>query len=479
MATTAIWDVKGWIGDVVHYVENPEKTDNPEWSSAEMQGLVDIMDSAMRDAKERGLLNVLDYATSDYKTEQRRFVSGINCAPEIARQQMMLVKKQWQKEDGIIAFHGYQSFQAGEVTPKQAHEIGVELAKRLWGDRFQVLVATHLNTDHIHNHFVLNSVSFADGLRYYDNKATYREMRRVSDELCHERQLSVIEHPQNRGKHYAEWKAENEGKPTWRSAIREDVDTSVMAAMTWSAFLRGLSDKGYELKTNRKYVAIRPPGKERFVRLRSLGEQYTEDAIRQRILKQRAPERRDTDTVKVLRVKAKGDFILHKVTWKSIRALYYYYLHKLRAASRQPERAPYLLRDDLRYMDVLSEQAKLLNKYGIDSKEQLEEQKAKLGGKITQLGDKRQCLYKEARRTGTTPERKEAISKELHILTDEIKTLKKEVVLCKGVEERLVPLAERVRQLKEIRKEMLEHERSRGRGGSDRQHSNENRPKGR
>lgn len=228
MATTKIWDVRGWIGKVIRYAENPDKTENPEWSAAECEELQDVMEYAMKDASERGLVDVLEYAAADFKTEQRHFVSGINCNVEIARQQMTLTKKQWDKEDGIVAYHGYQSFASGEVTPETAHRIGVALAEKVWGDRFEVIVATHLNTKCVHNHFVINSISFKDGLRYYDNKASYALMRRISDELCKGNALSVISGPKSRGKHYAEWKAESEGQRTWRSTIREDVNQAII-----------------------------------------------------------------------------------------------------------------------------------------------------------------------------------------------------------------------------------------------------------
>ena len=209
MAATAIWKVKGNLGRVVNYAANPEKT---TFSPAELQGLRDVM----------------NYATQDYKTEEQRYVSGVNCIPEIARDEMLLVKRQFGKEGGIVAFHAYQSFAPGEATPEQAHEIGLELAHRLWGERFQVIVATHLDKKHIHNHFVLNSVSFVDGKKYNDCKATYALMRRTSDELCQEHGLSLIEAPeQGRSMSYDAWEAEKQGKPTWYSQIRQDVDFCV------------------------------------------------------------------------------------------------------------------------------------------------------------------------------------------------------------------------------------------------------------
>ena len=265
MATTAIWKVKGSLGRVVDYATNEEKT--TAFTQEDIQGLRDVM----------------DYMTQDSKTEEQRYVSGVNCIPAIARDEMQMVKRQFGKEGGIVAFHGYQSFAPGEVAAEQAHEIGIELARRLWGDKFQVVVATHLDREHIHNHFVLNSVSFVDGKKFNDCKATYTLMRRTSDELCREHGLSVIEAPeQGRTMSYDAWEAEQKGKSTWYSQIRRDVDAAITRSFLFERFVANLREQGYEVKLG-KYIAVRPPGKEQFVRLKTLGDNYTEKAIRQRI----------------------------------------------------------------------------------------------------------------------------------------------------------------------------------------------------
>ena len=434
---------------MVRYAENPEKTRNPDY-------MTDVMEEAIKDGISRGLVDVLEYAAAEHKTDMRHFVTGINCDPDIARQQMTMVKKQWHKENGIVAFHGYQSFKPGEVTPKQAHEIGAELAKRLWGDRFQVVVATHLNTKCIHNHFVLNSVSFLDGLRYYDNKETYRLMRRTSDEICQEHGLYIIDNPQNRRMHYAEWKAEQQGQRTWRTAIREDVDKAIMVSMTWSAFLRFLKEQGYEIKTGVKHIAIRPPGKERFVRLRSLGDDYTEEAIKQRILKQRSPARPKKPAPKsVLHVKVYGDFKLSKVTWKGLRALYFFYRRKLREARRQPEGyAPYVLRDELRQVDKVNAQTLFLFKHKIDTAEQLSAYRQSAEAQITALSLKQRELSNEKRRTNTSPERREQINAVLNDISVQLKGLRQDVKLCGEIEVRSALIAEIQKKLKE--KELMQ-----------------------
>ena len=168
MATTSIWRVKGWLGKVVIYVENPEKTENPAFyeppdrAGGQTQDLSDVIEYAVNREK-------TEWIKADREGEEilHQFVSGVNCNPGTAREEMLAVKRRFGKEDGVIAYHGYQSFAPGEATPETAHEIGVRLARQLWGDKYQVLVATHLDkAHHLHNHLVVNTVSFVDGIKY-------------------------------------------------------------------------------------------------------------------------------------------------------------------------------------------------------------------------------------------------------------------------------------------------------------------------
>ena len=292
MAVTSIWAVKGWLGKVVLYIENPDKTENPrcyppkDGSDAQAQNLSDVIGYAARAEKTT--------ITPDDESAGlvRQFVSGVNCLPSTARDEMLAVKKRFGKTDGVIAYHGYQSFAPGEATPELAHEIGVKLARQLWGERYQVLVATHLDkANHLHSHFVVNSVSFVDGIKYHRTRKDYHDMQTVSDELCREYGLSVIEQPQQgRGKQYGEWRAEQEQRPTWRGLIRSEIDALLRQSVTERQFYDLLRQKGYEVKFG-KDISVRPPGKERFVRLaRNFGAAYTAEAIRQRILHQPLPQ---------------------------------------------------------------------------------------------------------------------------------------------------------------------------------------------
>lgn len=445
MATTRIWKVGSNLSRVVDYAKDETKTENPAWSKTDYQTMRDIM----------------DYAMDDTKTEKQCYVTALNCNADYAREQMQMTKRRYDKTDGILAWHGYQSFAEGEVDADTAHKIGVALAKELWPD-FEVIVATHLNTHCFHNHFVLNSVSFLHGRKFNACKESYKKMRAASDRLCREYGLSVItQHQAYYPKHYAEWQAEQNGQRTWRSAIREDVDKAVMASMSFQAFLRSLKDMGYEVKTGVKHMAVRPPGKERFVRLRSLGDNYTEEAIKQRILKQRAPERPPRPVPpKIVRIRVQGDFHLSKITWRGLRALYYFYLRKLRAAQKQPQgKASYLLREDLRHLDELDEQSRFLFRHGIDTAEQLTDYRASADAQIKSLYSERKTLHNEQRRHDVPEARMVEIRARISSISAQAKPLRRSMKLCDAIMERALVLAEKQAQIKQMEKEEKGHEK--------------------
>ncbi len=378
------------------YVENPEKTSNPEF--------YENGDMTERECQE--LDDVIAYAVSSRKTELHkedsnvleRFVSGVNCHPATARAEMMAVKKRFGKEDGTIAYHGYQSFAPGEATPEMAHKIGVELAQRLWGDRYQVVVATHLDkANHLHSHFVLNTVSFVDGIKYHRTAKDYHEMQAVSDALCREYGLSVIENPQpGKSKHYGEWRAGQEQSPTWRGIVRSDVDEVIRLSMTERQFFENLHRKGYEVKVG-KDISVRPPGKERFVRLaRNFGEDYTLEGIRRRILEQtRAAIPLPEPAPKRKHYRVSGDWQSRKKV-TGFRALYFHYCYLLGVFPRQKKqnhkRLHFLLREDLIKLDAITQEARLLAVHGIDTAEQLSSYQIELESRIAAVSDERKQL---------------------------------------------------------------------------------------
>ena len=461
MATTAIWDVTDRLDRVIDYATNPEKTENLDFSSPDFQGLQ----------------SVLNYTKQDTKTEKQFYVSGINCDPATACGQMRGTKLQFQKTDGILAFHGYQAFAPGKATPDIAHAIGVKLAQELWGERFEVVVSTHLDKNHLHNHFVLNSVSFRDGKRYYDNKGTYALMRKVSDRLCREHSLSVIENPKRgKSKHYAEWKAEQEGKPTWRGLIREDVDKAIAVAMTFTQFIAALRRQGYEVKTGVKHMAVRPAGKERFVRLKTLGDDYTEEAIKQRILQNRTPKRPlPLPEPKRKRCILKGSIkTAKKIT--GLQALYLHYLYKMGILPRNRasnKRTHFLLREDLRRMEEISAQTRLLCKHQIESKEQLLSHQSGLEQEMASHYADRKSLYNRLRRC-KDEEQIAAYREQISGLSKNLSLLRKEVKLCTGILSRSDEIKEKLHRVKQdeiqIRKEEMPYEQRSRSSRSSRQY---------
>lgn len=453
MATTSIWRVKGWLGKVVVYVENPDKTTNPKFYTDE--------DMTEQDGQE--LSDVIRYAVNSRKTQKtdnedcaviHRFVSGINCSPSTARDEMLAVKKRFGKENGTVAYHGYQSFAPGEATPEMAHEIGMKLAARLWGDRYQVIVATHLDKEnHLHNHFVLNTVSFVDGIKYHRTKKDYHDMQTVSDELCREYRLSVIENPQyGKAKQYGEWRAEQEQRPTWRGLIRADIDEAIWQSMTERQFFDNLRKKGYEVKIG-KDISVRPPGKERFARLiRNFGEDYSIEQIRRRILSQtRAEKKPSVPTRQVIRIRLFGSLEkTRKIT--GFRALYFHYCYLLgifpkNKPNQNKRRLHFLLREDLRKLDAITAETRLLVRNRIDTAEQLFSYQSEVKDKITALTAERKQLYKLQRTAAVKadPEKAAEIKDQISVLSKELAALRKEVSLCDDIAERSGVIKEKIK----------------------------------
>lgn len=327
----------------------------------------------------QALVDVMEYATNKDKTEKRFFVTGVNCDTATARDEMMIAKAEWNDESEIVCYHGFQSFKHGEVTPEVAHEVGVKLAEKMWGDRFQVIVATHLNTECLHNHFVVNSVSFLDGKHYHDNKANLRLLRQRSDELCREYALSVIEHPSGKKKPYALYQAEKNGMPTRDNVARQAVDEAISKSFTLKDFDRQMAEMGYRVSfdPNRKYWTIIGKGWERPKRLYKLGEDYTNERITERIRENSYAVKfsrfaEPQKTVQVFRVKGS---LKNAKKIGGLRGLYLHYCYRLgilpKSRKQNYARLHYLLKDDLMKMEAISQETRLLCRNRIDTVEQL------------------------------------------------------------------------------------------------------------
>ena len=357
---------------------------------------------------------------------------------------------------GVQGYHLVQSFAAREVTPELAHQIAKELADRVLGGRYEYVIGTHLNTDHIHSHIVWNSVSCVDGKKYRSNYKSYvTEIRAVSDELCRKYKLSVIdtENSHHVAKPYAEWLAEKNGQPTWRTAIRQDVDEAIQQSLTWRQFLSAMERKGYEVRMGRKYPVLRPPGKERFVRFKTLGKRYTPEAIWTRILYPQFNRCfvENSPRVQYSRLHS-GKKPRRKLT--GLRALYYRYLYELGALPRKPRRPSYVVRQDAYKLDQRIRQMEFLSKHNIDTLEQLETHRKALQTEIGQLQTKRKQLPKT-----------DDVQSQCESVNTALKQLRQEERLCRKIAEHSLKVQQHLTEARRDRTEQQqreqEHERDR------------------
>ena len=357
MAVTSIWPIKGRVDKVINYARNPEKTHDKK-------SLLKLHE----------IEGVIEYAADEMKTETRALVTCLNLSSEEnAAKEFMEVKHRYRKEDGRACYHGYQSFKADEVDADTAHNIGVALARELWGGRFQVVIATHCNTGHYHNHFVINSVSDVDGLKFYNSAEDYRHMREVSDRLCREARISVIENPEGKKKNYGEWAAEKNGKPTVSDTIRADIDRAILASTTERDFINVMEEMGYKIETKtetgapRQHPIVIPYGRKKHFRLDKLGEFYELESIKQRIqnnIRKRVPFPEVVEDKKApyYHYKEKAQ----KAT--GLYALYLYYCYELHIIVHKPasiKKVSVFLREDVTKLDQYIAQADFLGRTGI------------------------------------------------------------------------------------------------------------------
>ena len=374
-------------------------------------------------------------------------IGGINCLPNTAYRDMMQTKRRWDKANRRIqGYHVIHSFAPGEVTPEKAQEIGMELARRLVGDRFEAVVSTHTDHDHVHCHIVFNSVSCTDGKMYRDNfKAYFGDIRGISNEISRENDLSVIE-PKSKGKHYAEWNAEQNGNPTVRGLIRQDIDAALIESFTLQSFYEALQKRGYTIKrgANVKHTAVKPPGSDRFFRLDSLGDGYTEADIRDRLNRSRTepdvqemPERIYLPQ-KRYKVKRRSPARREKRKLSGLCRLYLHYLYLLSPPRPRRRPIPFPVRAEVRRLDQYKRQFALLHKYRINNESQLSMLADALQADIDSLVLSRRELYRR-KRGG------EDVSAEIREISLALRPIRRELKCCQQIAERIPQIQEHIR----------------------------------
>ena len=425
MAVTKIWNIRGRADSPLEYITNPEKTQR-EFTEAEKQALADV----------------IAYAADEDKTEQLFYTTGINCSVEFARDQFNATKIRFGKTGGNVAYHAYQSFREGEVTPDEAHEIGVQLAKELWGDRFQMVVATHVNTKCTHNHIVINSVSFRDGLKFHDCNDTYRQLREASDRICLERGLSIVDNPKGKGVNQYVYKMEKAGMPTRYNVARQAIDEAVSLSLNIEEFKYELRKRGYNYRfdSQRKYWTITPPGGKKPIRIHKLGDGYTRESIERRIYDNDPSVRTERLRQQYRQpnnynLRRRIDRIMGRSGLEKLYLRYCYELGYLPKYQQNPTKLHILLKEDLLKCDQYSEQAKLLSRYHVDTEKDLSDLMENIGGRMKELSLDRDEQRRMTRRVLPESEISDAKDK-VKVLTAEIRGLRHELKVCGDIQER-------------------------------------------
>ena len=346
MATTSLWPIKMTIDKTINYVENKDKTKIP---------LSDLS-------------TTIDYAQNKNKTEEQFYVTGINCDSDNVYQDMIRVKKAYNKFNGIQGFHGYQSFKEKEVTPELAHKIGIEFAKEMWGDDFQVVVTTHLNTNHIHNHFVVNSVSIKDGHKYnYSNKEMAR-LRKTNDLICEEHNLSHLEERPTPKKHIDfNYYLNHDNYSIRTQAV---IDMAIKNALNYSDFKSIMQKNNYEVIERYGKLSVRSLNKNRNIRIeRQYGSDYSIERINERIIEE-VPDKLTMEELEQYNYH-KRNYIKNQ---NSIIAQFLFIIFKIKVYQKSPRNYPLspAMRKEVEKMERYSMEIIFLNDNRIDTKEELQ-----------------------------------------------------------------------------------------------------------
>lgn len=441
MAITKIWAVKDDLNRVLNYIKNPDKT-------------TELSD---------GLKEVLAYTTQGYKTNEKEYITGINCDPKTSLKQMMNTKLSYNKMDGRLAFHAVQSFKPGEVTPEECHALGIQLAKQMWGNRFEVVVSTHLDKEHLHNHFVVNSVSWVDGKKYDNRKADIDHFRELNDAICKEHGLSIIENPNEKAMNYGEWSAEKQGGIYFRKIIRYDVDTVLSYARTLDQFKEGLEEIGYQVDLSGKHWTLKHPQSKRTFRFYKLTKdnRYDEEHLVERINSNYLfPMQPVADIIPCKEYQ--GD---HRKL-KGIKAMYIRYCFELGILKPKgiPQKYPSpALRKDLIYMDKITDENTFIGKHNLETVEDVLAFKLELNNQIENWMNQRRSIYNKIKRC-RNHDLKQQLEQDRDTLTSKIAYGKKEIRICEDIEKRVPDIEEKLKMVNALETERMqtqkEYERS-------------------
>lgn len=453
MATTGFWPVKNRLKEVIDYANNPDKTTDKRFLDEDLWA-------------------ALRYVENDQKTDQTMYVSGINCPKQRAYQCMMSTKRRYGKLGGNVAYHGYQSFVSGEVTAEEAHTIGMETARRMWGDNYEIVVTTHLNTDNIHNHFVINSVSFKTGRKFENHIRDHVDLRQISDAVCKEHGKSVIPFTHFYGNKKAYW-VQKSGNLTQRDMLRRDIDEALAVTTNSTSFEYYLKALGYRFVRDSYYdhPSIIADGWQRAVRIDKLGERYSKENIRHRLIKNQSnPELYAANYPNYKRKPLLLlEFQIRQYERKNtIQLLFEVFIELLKFCTgnnvQQSETHPLspAMRAEVRKLDKYLADYKLLCDNKIETAEQLISFRDNLTAKIVELESRRSAIRNKIRRA-KTPEEDAELKEQAKEITKQISPLRKQRQSSMRILERSIPtitdILEKERQIEMKHNHLIKKER--------------------
>lgn len=437
---TKIWPVT-WCdaGHAIRYVENHKKTEVPE-----------------ADVEQITVSKLLGYTENREKTWNKYFIYGVNVNPDNAVREFDKIKSLYGKKDGVQAWHAVQSFPAdANLSPQEAHEIGIEFAKKMWGSNYQVVVSTHLNTGHIHNHFVVNSVGL-DGMKIHDELKAWTQLKKVSDEICKEHDIQVIDNPTRKGRgNYYLHSAEKNHEPTRYDLIKDLLDDGIEHS-------RSVAELEAYLKANHctcnfdpkhKYWTVKPYGYERGVRTFRLGEDYSKDRIQERLEEEKLNDREglptmETDTPDYMAFVLWQQPQMLKVRTRYYQnvghfsALYSYWgamlgLHPKTWQPRVPAiRLPYRTRTELIHYEKYAAEQKFLNYNNIETMTELHTWWKDSDNNLDDLEQMRNSMrrmVKNTRQNGGSPEQMKKYQDEVNRITKQISSLRQDRKICNQI----------------------------------------------
>lgn len=345
MATTSIWSIKNNLKQSINYIINPEKTINKDYGTSSYSYLE------------------IENTENNYKNEKVCYVSSMNCSERNPYEDMLFTKEEYGKANGILAFHGYQSFKEGEVTSDIAHEIGVKFAEEMFKD-FEVVVATHQNTNHIHNHFIVNSVSFKNGKKYNNNRTNLAKLRHISDSLCAEYGLSTLDEDICYKNTYKNKVLSDD----YYRILKEDLDNVISYSVTFKQIVQRMRELGYKIYSKNDTITIYKDNEDKVRIEKAFGKEYSKDSISKRLYLSRQIVFKPIPQKSIFE-----EYLKTNKSHKGIYGLYLYYCYLLGVfPKRHPKQyLPYSIRKEITKLDEYSNQIVFMKKNNIETEEEL------------------------------------------------------------------------------------------------------------